>query len=311
MATLRPVTIYLPRVITSFRNRVRYLRGLWSLLAVVIILLLLALSVLLPRNNIVTVEADTEIVSYKVVNTKLSIFDVEGADLYSDPFSSEPTVHIDQAGSYIRLTENTNVEIRKRENDDVVYITLSTKSLSVGSIYLPNGSISLGPWANLSIDLTLAPLPRLLPFRGKLTLGEDVAPGIENILLSGSVSIAEQQLGLFSRERYLLLESKLEKGDRVLVRSATKDEEAVSDGFVRVTYGETLSVVAHTSDGEVHVIRFGSAGYRISPSVWARVINDPSLSWVTALLGILLLSVELILAITQIASRVVDHGGRK
>ena len=275
----------------------------WQVLLLFVILAFLSYALLAPRDNIVTVEAITETASYTVTNAELSRINIHRARLVTDPLSVSAEQYIASIDSELRVHEGTRVRLTKREGARKAYLTLVSNDGSVGQVINSGEVLELGPWASLEFDTADDEFePIVIPFRGSLSLGEDVAVGVAAILLSGSVSIAEEQLGVFNQERYLLQRSEFEQGDRIQIKPRTSEGNVVSDGFLRISGQAAATVVAHSSNCEVHIVRFGSGGYKITPSAWVRLTSDPGLSWLTALLGILLLSIELILALSSFSA---------
>lgn len=298
------------------------------------ICLLLSLTVLFaafwPRGKVYTLNAVTEIVSIIIADPLYSEWNLAGASLNRDPFENTWTSEPLSDFSVLIMNPGVSVEIQ-RHGVEELFVKLECTGGSIGAIQEENGAkIELDEWALLKFEPQDMPL--LLPYRGYLSLGEDVARHVNSILLAGTVSIVEQKL--FGRGHYTAGEESLDTGDRVqlwqpspegtpetslgnslcggvaqTLHSRQREGYTASrlDGFLRVepaAFSEAanaMQLVAHGDAEFARVERFGSGGYEIKVQPFHRFINDPILA---ALIGFLGLSVMFI----ELFSKIIDTG---
>ncbi len=131
------------------------------------------------------------------------------------------------------------------------------------------------------------------PVAGRAVIGDTVfAQTIETspVLLEGHV----QAFGLYAigRNRFAAQEARLDSGDRL-------EMEYIEPGFgghgmIRIEPDlPGLHVVFHADGKSVRIIRFGTAGYELSPSVWSRISADPLYQSLLAIYAVLLPAIGL------------------
>jgi hypothetical protein len=114
-----------------------------------------------------------------------------------------------------------------------------------------------------------------LPLAGRATIGDTVfSQTIETspVLLDGTVKV--YGLSFFGRNRFAAGEASLDTGDRVEI-----DYEKATGGghgMLRVDPERAgIQTVFHADGVKARVIRFGTGGYELRPSMWARISSDP------------------------------------
>ncbi|PKH33595.1 hypothetical protein [Shewanella sp. ALD9] len=281
------------------------LNGTYSprqLKVLVIISMMLIVSVLFfsGRENIFTISGQTESISLTFTSNQLNKWDISGASLLSDFNDFEPK-HLTQQEVYFSPAQGASAIVSRKLNrsTEEIFIVISKYEGSVGEIETENGIEKLGSYIEISIPLVQA---RIFPFVGALSIGEDVAVGVDSILLSGTVKIIEQEF--LSKGRYIAGEYNLDRGDRVeLFMDDELQQASQVKGFMRLTKDNPIDITCHGVGEVVKVERLGSAGYAISPSVWARLAKDPFITAVTSLFATLLLLMEFTELIFNISSK--------
>lgn len=280
---------------SHFKQRCCKPKIVFAILAVILVIVL----VMMNRNKIFTLNVITEIATFTVTDPVLSEWKVGKPRLIDDPFTTDQQGRLLGENATLILETGTHVSIQ-RHGVEVVRIRLSRQNQqSVGRIQDTDGNdIKLGDWAVFLVDTDSKPL--VLPFRGTLIAGEDVTIDVDSILLSGAVSVIEEQL--LGETHYVAGVEKLDPGDRVQLFSndGTKtDVPTTVDGFVRAESRggfsgpvNALSLVAHGQADYVRVERLGSAGYVIHAPRWARFLHDPLLAAATAIITLLVLLFE-------------------
>lgn len=294
-----------------------------------------------PRNRIYTLDINTEVVSFIVENPALSEWNVGSGELYTNFSDEKPVPDKLDNFSILILNKGVNVEVQ-RHGVGLLFIRLRCEGgKSVGKVEQLDGKERpLNEWA--LIKLLLKDKPIVLPFRGYLSVGEDITTHVDSMLLGGTVSIIEEKL--FTKEHYSAGQENLVSGDRVQlwVKNGSvgtpaseiiercggnkaflenqKGEGVASrlDGFIRAEpkdgFSEaknSLSLIAHGNAEYATVERFGSGGYEVSAQPWMRFINDPILGVLVAFLGILVLSVEVTFKAAELREKLVDTSEQK
>ncbi len=267
-----------------------------------IVLLGILLVAFWPRHKIYTLDISTEIVSFVITDPRYSEWDLSGASAYLDPFSDMAS-ELEEA-SFLELNRGVKVELQRHANGPL-RIKLERNEGSVGLVGTPEGNrLELDSWVVFKIPMDEVPL--VLPFRGFLTIGDDVASLVDSILLTGRISIVEEKL--FTRGHYTAGEEVLDAGDRVQLWSydSTASGRSASrlDGFVRASphadASEPLKLIAHGQADYARIKRFGSAGYEVRTQAWVRFINDPILGVLFAVLASLALILELFFKLIEL-----------
>ncbi|PVV11069.1 MAG: hypothetical protein B6D77_07390 [gamma proteobacterium symbiont of Ctena orbiculata] len=264
-------------------------------------LLMVVLLVMSDRQKIFTLNVSTEVVQFSVADPLLSEWMIGNARLIDNPFSEDSEGA--DLGKHSVLILNTGTQVRiQRHGVDYIRLLLTTDNQSsIGRIEDAEGhGTTLADWALLLIEVSGQPL--VFPFRGTLTAGDDVAIGVDSILLSGTISVVEEQL--LGKTHYTAGVETLDPGDRVQL---WRREQTVSgshmpatvDGFIRAEpmdgFSEpidALALVAHGQADYVQVERLGSAGYEVRAPRWARFLHDPLLAATTAIIALMALLLE-------------------
>ncbi len=280
--------------------------------AFVVLAAVLLLMFMWKREKIFTLDVSTEVVQFSVTDTLLSEWMIGNAQLIDNPFSEDSEGA--PVGEHSVLTLNTGTQVRvQRHGVEQTRVLLTTKNqASAGRIEDAEGhTTELGEWALLLIKVSGQPL--LFPFRGTLIAGDDVATGVNSILLSGTVRVVEEQL--LGKTHYTAGVEELDAGDRIQLWRHDRATEsgrapAIVDGFIRAEprdFSEAvnaLALVAHGRADYAQVERLGSAGYQIRAPHWARFLYDPLLAATTAIVALLALLLEL-------SSKCVDLVGQR
>lgn len=110
------------------------------------------------------------------------------------------------------------------------------------------------------------------PFEGRATVGQptrdQTAPGLP-MLISGTVRIFGKS---FFGDPFKAGEALLELGDTLQVEGRAKQ---AANGIVRLDWAPALRLIYHATGNRARVIRFGSEGYSLTPSLWLRFASDP------------------------------------
>lgn len=252
------------------------------------------------RENIFTVDALTEIVSVETSGEAFSGWLVGGGRLLENPLASSDTARALPPDTYLMIQSGTLVTVQ-RHGIRAVRIRLENPGASVGTLDVPGDpSVALGGWAVVLVTPESSPL--ILPFRGRLTVGDDVTSGVDSILLSGSVGVLEEQW--IPGSRYNAGTTVLDRGDKIRFVNEVSEhetEQAIVDGFLRVEpvdqerFTEAINgiqLMAHGVASYVKVERLGSTGYQIMAHRWARFLYDPLLAFLAALGALLFAAAE-------------------
>jgi len=241
------------------------------------------------RENIFTVNGKVESATLTFAENRLNKWNITGASIITDLDNLEPEL-LQQQEVYFSpakgATATVNFRIGTKRKE--IFITVASEQGSIGVIESEDGSFTLGTYTEIIVPFEHS---KIFPFVGSMQLGEDVAVGVENILLEGTVKIIEQEF--IGDGRYVAGEYNLDRGDRVVLyldNNLTRTSQV--KGFMRLTDNNAIAITAHGVGEVVKVERLGSAGYKISPSVWARLTHDPLIAAITTLFATLLLLME-------------------
>lgn len=288
-------------VVVHFGRRTVRLSRVVRIVVLAVAVAVVVAILLWPREQIFTLDGRVEVVSFSVADPLVSRWRLGRVDLLEDPFAGMSSARRLE-GTTLEVARGTQVGVLRHGVGGVRIRLAAEAGRSAGSLIGPAGEAeALGDWALVVVEPDERPL--VLPFRGQLTAGDDVAAEVDSMLLSGRVSIVEEQLS--GRTRYVAGVRELDPGDRVQFRresSASEGENAVAlvDGFVRAEpagFSEAtnaLALVAHGAAGHVEVHRLGSAGYRIRAKRWARFVHDPLVAGFTAAVALTALLLEFI-----------------
>lgn len=277
----------------------RLVAGLFALIIVAAVVAL----VVTNRENIFTLDASTEAVAFRITDPVLSEWALGTAQLMEDPLAAVAAGRALDAHSTLFIAPGTQVRLQRHGIGRIRIQLTAPEHGSAGYVLQSDGSrIPLHDWALLLVEIAERPL--LLPFRGTLSVGDDVAAGVDSILLSGTVSVVEEQL--LGKTHYVAGGETLDPGDRVQLwrrsdEQGQSPEPAVVSGFVRAEASKGFSepvnaftLVAHGQADYVQVERLGSAGYHIRAPHWARFLHDPLLAASTAIIALVALLLEVL-----------------
>ena len=269
----------------------------------VLVLLLVLFLVLYPRVHIFTLDVATEIAVFKTTDEVLTAWDLGASskllndpDPFAEPSEGRPL------GPHAQLIiyKGTQVEVQ-RHGTGVVRVRLTRDDTApMGRTETQAGVDDLNNWALILIEPAGTPI--VFPFRGTLTVGYDVAAGVDSVLQGGTVSVVENQMR--GHARYTANTENLDPGDRVEMRDDDPSGDlpsklSIVTGFIRAEPAtgyedpmDALGLVAHGNADFVQVDRLGSSGYKIRAPRWARFLHDPLLAAGTAIVALFALLME-------------------
>ena len=284
----------------------------------IVALLLVVLLVMWNRAKIFTLDVSTEVVQFSVSDPLLSEWMIGNARLIDNAFSEDEEGTVLDDHSILLLNVGTQVRIQRHGIEHTRLLLTTDNKASTGRIEDAEGrSIELRDWALLLVAVSDRPL--VFPFRGTLTVGDDVAIGVNSILLSGTVSVVEEQM--VGKTHYTAGIEDLDPGDRIQFLRHDHTPvgtrilvPAIVDGFIRVEPAEgfsgpanALMLVAHGQADFVQVDRLGSAGYQVNAPRWARFLHDPLLAAATAIIGLLAMLLAFSSKCIEILERRQEH----
>src|SRR6056297_3328344 len=135
-----------------------------------------------------------------------------------------------------------------------------------------------------------------LPIAGRAVIGDTVfSQSVETspVLIAGHVQVFGRYV--IGRNRFAAQQAPLDSGDRLEIDYSTTARGG--HGLLRIQADRPgVQVVFHADAETVRIIRFGTAGYELSPSLWARVSADPLYQSLLAIYAVLLPAIGLALA---------------
>jgi len=135
-----------------------------------------------------------------------------------------------------------------------------------------------------------------LPIAGRAVIGDTIfSQSVETspVLIAGHVQVFGRYV--IGKNRFAAQQAPLDSGDRLEIDYS--NTAPGGHGLLRIQQDEPgLRVVFHADADAVRVIRFGTAGSELSPSLWARVSADPLYQSLLAIYAVLLPAIGLALA---------------
>ena len=283
-------------LIIGYLRFFRLLRGSGlSALILLLIFLLVFGAVIFPRDSAISIFTLTEKVTISSQSLILGEWEVSGGKHFSDPLDPGKFTRLPEYDVFLSLGEGSEIEITKHKNSPMRLMIRSLDTFP-SKILMPDGSqITLQKFAYLEIDKGW---PRTLPVKAYVTIGDDIANGVNHILQEGQIQLIEKQL--FGSDRYIAAEASLDRGDRLVLNNVESDGQPVLNGFLRADENEMISGVFHGKSVTAKIERMGAAGYTIKESIWRRIVSDPFVAIVSTLLGILLIALEIVVAMNSL-----------
>src|SRR6056297_2552252 len=135
-----------------------------------------------------------------------------------------------------------------------------------------------------------------LPIAGRAVIGDTIfSQSVETspVLIDGHVQVFGRYV--IGRNRFAAQQAPLDSGDRLEIEYTGTSRGG--HGLLRIQADRPgVQVVFHADAETVRIIRFGTAGYELSPSLWARVSADPLYQSLLAIYAVLLPAIGLALA---------------
>jgi len=283
---------------------------------------------LADRSRSLLIEADTEIFQVTVGPGRPLVWDIEDFELLEcdslkGGASGRQTapVKVQPADRRLVLEEGARVEVTRSGERGTLSVEVSGGPQQAGKdpcqapavAFLSSGGFQMEP---LRGDLRLAlshvkmPEPRavVLPLRGHITVGDDVAEGVRFLLLQGSLAVIEViepprfACWYCPPLRYISERRELIRGDRILLHRNSERRPAAAlagefaVGFARIALGSVMTVSLVTAAEQLYIVSLSGPARAFGPSLWTRVLNEPCISYALALSGLLTGGVAWILA---------------
>ena len=288
-------------------------------LVVLLALLLLSAWHLFPNDSVVQIEAQTEVLRVLVPRGEPLEWPAGGYELSLDCMTPALEAQLKQAPRDRRLFVRgpARVEFTRAGDNGPLRITVSPRlpdSPAAGDSCAEAVVTSLSSRASfgelpihgaLSLRLEFPSAAhagepaQTFPLRGEPTIGDDVASGVEYMLLSGQATVIQTTHWRWLVEWLALPLSfvadtrTLGTGDRVVPRSPSRpvaadklDDRGLMTGFVRVSAGKPMTVVLQGALRSVDIYRFNNSPAVVEGSLWSRIRSDPLLSYLLGALGV-------------------------
>lgn len=256
------------------------------------------------RDFAYTVDARTEIAQIDFVGEALADWELPDAWLIDNPSNEGmpigPGTLLIEDGARVVVSRSgfgpVRIELTRRTRSGAHASPGLLRGADGDERTLPSGAVVIVASGRTGIAAEDA---IVLPLQGVVTIGDDVAAGVDAVLLSGAIRIAERQLA--ANRRYIALEQSLDSGDRVALicdrqSISCRGGRSVISGFLRIAFQEEqagFDAVVHGHADSARVDRLGGGTYEVRPSVLDRVIKDPFLSGLGTLLAFALAMVEM------------------
>lgn len=130
--------------------------------------------------------------------------------------------------------------------------------------------------------------PLTLPLAGQAVIGETVfaqTASTSPVLLDGEIEVFG--LEFLGDNRFSANRAQLSPGDRLEILD--HGNTASGHGLIRIeSDAPGMRVIFHADGDAASIVRFGTAGYELSPSLWSRISSDPLFRNILAIYAALL-----------------------
>ncbi|MCF6317862.1 MAG: hypothetical protein L3J83_01065 [Proteobacteria bacterium] len=217
------------------------------------------------------------------VNANTGIVEISVHKKQNSWYLKDVNISIDSNNDQVKtgtlvVFKNTNIKFTAYNNGNV-FVEISSNSVANTKGIIATFEDSLGG----KIQTIKQSLGFLLtsnngynfPIQGQWKIG-DVIHGQtseENpILLNGQIRVYGNTF--FSDGKFQAIEELLEAGDQMELKY-NDARPSIGSGFVSMNEDYGMQVQYHAEADYADMNRFGSAGYKISPTIWHRLSNDP------------------------------------
>ena len=267
--------------------------GWRSTLTLLVVLSLLPVIALIAAMSLhweatFSVNAQTEVVEFdtsqhNVPNWFVTVdrIRIDGAD--AAPFSGQIEIGRDTRVRLVRLQTGALRLVLERQGQDPV-ATLYDRA---------DNRIAIAREQLQALVALPADQAITLPLAGRAIIGDTIfSQSVETspVLLEGHVQV----FGLYAigQNRFAAQQAALAPGDRLEIKYSKADSGG--HGMLRIEPEQAgIRVVVHADGRSARIIRFGTAGYELSPSLWARVSGDPLYQSLLAIYAVLLPAIGL------------------
>ena len=217
-----------------------------------------------------SVEAQTEVLSFETGKINVPNWFVGFNRLRIDGQDMNPSQ------TQLSIEHDVRVTLRRPETGQLLLHIESLANGTAASLFdLADEPLSQ---ANTSLQ-GLIDLPEggalTLPLAGRAVIGETVFSQVAStspVLLEGQVEVFGVEF--FGENRFSASQAELSSGDRLEIRD--QSDTASGHGLIRVDPSSRgMNVVFHADGDSARIVRFGTAGYELSPSLWSGISSDP------------------------------------
>ena len=287
-------------LVVAISKRLAGRKGTLFVFATIALIMSLSLYIIFAeRVRAYSITAKTDVLAIQALEHPLNHWELDYKGTLHDIFNDK-IYNLQESEFVIKVTGGTELTVTTSESRNTLVVILNNnEDKSAATLYDDGKIINISSYAQIEIETEKS---LILPFYGTTSIGDDVSPGIRNILHEGKIRIIEQVLG--SDVRYEAGEFTLDAGDRVkLYENFDLGLESTVRGFLFHANGEMLAVNIHGDASIARVYRLGSSGYSVKSSLWQRIVNDPVIVSMTSLLAILFLMFEIFLALRKIVNK--------
>jgi len=245
--------------------------GMLVLLAVMMPPLIVVLTMRTGWEATFTVNAETEVLTVTTSGSTVPAWYLNAERLRIDQQDFEGFTGQLQLGTdtQLRLVRLGNESLRLEIN------ALSTE-LPAAVFYDQDEQVLALVRDRAQLIVNLPPEAALvLPVSGQVVVGDTVFAQVSEtspVLLRGEARVLG--LSVLNRDRFAAGTATLDPGDSFSVEFDS--QSSGGHGLIRLAQNQPgMQVTFHANGRRAHIIRYGSGGYELAPSVWARVSSDP------------------------------------
>lgn len=246
-----------------------YVKTITTIIVLITLALVLSRALSSPTSFSATTQTEIVRISTEDLHLQAWFLPVESIVVDGKKLSTKKLAIVLEKGSIIKfykigknqarisITSQSNITIAKLYNDKDELIRTVKQSL----------------YAIISNDYGIINLP----IAGHVTLGESIPEQTINtspVLLNGNIQVVRS--ALLNNNRFIAKNVSLQIGDKITFAGA-------GYGLLRIDPQENgMKVAFHTDASTTEIVRFGTTGYSVKPTLWELIVADPDIQFTFA-----------------------------
>ena len=217
------------------------------------------------------------------VNANTGIVEIDTHTKQNSWYLSDINISIDSEESQVKtgalvISKNTEIKFTTFNNGNIL-VQITSNFLADAKAIIATFEDSIGEEIYLikeSLEFILSNEDNyIFPIQGQWKTGDVIHSQTSEdnpILFNGQIRVYGNTF--FSEGKFQAIEELLEAGDQMELKYHN-NKPAIGSGFVSMNKDYGLQIQYHAEADYADIKRFGSEGYKISPTIWNRLSNDP------------------------------------